>query len=119
MTAGLIGAAVTVAVPKVAGGHPVAAYRGAVPKSASPAWPGTRTAPVGGANTVPVPVILTTVSSPADYIPQPPGPKAPTSSAAILDELLKLLPPGTTSHYSFDGLEAQTYLNGASGTGMI
>jgi hypothetical protein len=60
------------------------------------------------------------VTSPASYIPQPAGPKAPTSSAAILDELLKLLPPGATSNYAYyDGLGAQTYLDGASGLGMI
>jgi hypothetical protein len=59
------------------------------------------------------------VRSSANYIPQPPGPKAPTSSAAILDELLKLLPPGATSNYAFYGLGAQTYLDGASGLGMI
>jgi hypothetical protein len=62
---------------------------------------------------------LTNASSPADYIPQPAGPKAPTSSAAVLDELLKLLPPGATSNYAFEGQGAQTYLNGASGLGMI
>ncbi len=116
--AGLVGAAVAV-VPTIAGGHPVAADRGAVAKSASPTRPGTQTAPVGGANTVPVPAILTAASSPASYIPQPPGPKAPTDSAAVLDELLKLLPPGATSNYAFYGLGAQTYLDGASGPGMI
>jgi hypothetical protein len=85
---------VAVAVPTIAGGHSVAADRGAVAKSASPARPGTQTAPAGGAKTVPAPVILTDARSSASYIPQPPGRKAPTSSAAILDELLKLLPPG-------------------------
>ena len=89
-------------------------------KTATPTRPGTQTAPAGGANTVPATAILTTVTSPADYIPQPAGPKAPTSSAAVLAELLKLLPPGTTSNYSFfGGLGAQTYLDGASGLGMI
>lgn len=118
VAAGLVGAAVAV-VPTIAGGHPVAADRGAVAKSATPAGSGLQTAPVGGASTVPVPAILTAASSPASYIPQPPGPKAPTDSAAILDELLKLLPPGTTSNYAFYGLGAQTYLDGASGPGMI
>jgi len=59
------------------------------------------------------------VTAPADYIPQPAGPKAPTSSAAILDELLKLLPPGATSDHAFFGFGAQTYSDGASGLGMI
>jgi len=128
VAAGLVSAAVAVAVPRVAGGHHVAAVRGAVAKSASPAspaspawpaWPGTRTAPVGDAYT-PETAILTAASSPANYIPQPPGPKAPTSSAAILDELLKLLPPGATSNYAFyEGPGAQTQLDGASGPGTI
>jgi hypothetical protein len=107
-----------VAVPVITGGHSATADRGTVAKSASPVHPETRTAPAGGANTVPVAAILTTVDSPAD-IPQPAGPKAPTTSAAILEELLKLLPPGGTSNYGFDGLGAQTYLDGASGLGMI
>jgi hypothetical protein len=115
--AGLVG--VAVAVPTIAGGHSAATDRGTVAKSASPARPDTQTAPTGGANTVPPAVILTTVRSSASYIPQPPGPKAPTSSAAILDELLKLLPPGATSNHAFYGLGAQTYLDGASGPGMI
>ena len=114
--AGLIGAGV--AVPVITGGHSAVADRGTAAKVASPAQPGTRTAPTGGANTVPAAAILTTVDSPAD-IPQPAGPKAPTTSAAVLDELLKLLPPGRTSNYAFDGLGAQTYLDGASGLGMI
>jgi hypothetical protein len=117
VAAGLVGAAV--AVPTIGGGHLVATDRGAVAKSASPARPDTRTAPAGGANAVPAAAILTTASSPASYIPQPPGPKAPTSSAAVLDELLKLLPPGATSNYAYYGLGAQTYLDGASGLGMI
>jgi hypothetical protein len=115
VAAGLAG--VAVAVPTIAGGHSVA-DRGVVAKSASPVRPDTRTAPAGGANTVPATVILTARSS-ASYIPQPPGPKAPTTSAAILDELLKLLPPGATSNDAFFGLGAQTYLDGASGLGMI
>jgi hypothetical protein len=116
VVAGLIGAGV--AVPVITGGHSAATDRGAVAKSASPTQSGTRTAPTGGANTVPAAAILTTVNSPAD-IPQSAGPKATTTSAAILAELLKLLPPGATSHYAFDGLSAQTYLDGASGLGMI
>jgi len=114
--AGLVGAGV--AVPVITGGHSAAANRGTVGESAGPARPGTRTAPAGGANTVPAPAILTTVNSPAD-IPQPAGPMAPTTSAAILEELLKLLPPGGTSNYAFEGAGAQAYLDGASGLGMI
>jgi hypothetical protein len=123
VAAGLVGAAVAVAVPTIGGGHPVATDRGGVAKSASrpasPARPATRTAPAGGPDAVPAAVILTNVTSPASYIPQPSGPKAPTSNAAILDELLRLLPPGATSNYAFYGLGAQTYLDGASGLGMI
>ena len=115
---GLVGGGV--AVPTITGGgHPAAADRGAVVKSASPTRPDTRTAPPGGANTVPAAAILTTVTSPANYIPQPAGPKAPTDSAAVLAELLRLLPPGATSNYAYYGLGAQTYLDGASGLGMI
>jgi hypothetical protein len=116
---GLVGAGV--AVPALAdGGHPVVADPGSVAKSASPARPGTQTAPAGGAHVVPATAILATVISPAAYIPQPAGPKAPTSSAAVLAELLKLLPPGATSNYAFfGGLGAQTYFDGASGLGMI
>jgi hypothetical protein len=115
---GLVGAGV--ALPRITGGgHPAVADRGAVAKSAGPARPGTQTAPAGGANAVPAAAILTTVTSPTDYIPQPAGPKAATSSAAILDELLTLLPPGATSDYAYDGLGAQVYLDGASGLGMI
>ena len=119
VAAGLAGAAVAVAVPTIAGRHPVAASRPTAPRSAGSARPGPRTAPGGGANAVPAAAILTTVNSPADYIPQPAGPKATTSSAAILDELLKLLPPGATSNYAYYGLGAQTYLDGPSGVGMI
>jgi hypothetical protein len=115
---GLVGAGV--AVPALAGGgHPAVADAGAVAKSASPGRPGTQTAPAGGSHVVPATAILTTVISPAAYIPQPTGPKAPTSSAAVLAELLKLLPPGATSNYSFFGLGAETDLDGASGLGMI
>jgi len=117
--AGIVGG-VAVAVPTIAGGHSVAAGRGAVARTASPARPGTQTAPAGGANTVPAPAILTDARSSASYIRQPPGAKAATSSAAILDELLKLLPAGATSNYAFyGGLGAQTYLDGANGLGMI
>ena len=119
VAAGLVGG-VAVAVPSIAGGHSVVADRGAVAKSASSARPGTQTAPTGDASTVPPPVVLTAARSSASYIPQPPGRKAPTSSAAVLDELLKLLPPGATSNYAyFGGVGAQTYLHGASGLGMI
>ena len=99
-----------VAVSTLTGGdHPAVADQagqGAVAKSASSTGPGTQTAPGGGAHTVPAAAILTTVTSPDSYISQPAGAKAPTSSAAVLAELLKLLPPGTTSHYAFDGLGA-------------
>jgi hypothetical protein len=116
---GLAGAGV--ALPTITGGgHPAMADRGAPAKSASPGRPDTRTAPVGGANAVPAAAILTTVTSPANYIPQPAGPKTATDSAAILDELLKLLPPGATSNYAYyGGLGAQVDLDGASGLGMI
>ncbi|MGH3157260.1 MAG: hypothetical protein ACRDNF_11880 [Streptosporangiaceae bacterium] len=117
VAAGLVG--VAVAVPSIAGSHSAAADRGAVAKSVSPARPDAQTAPTGGASAVPAAAILTTAKSPASYIQQPAGLKAPTTSAAILDELLKLLPPGATSNYAFYGLGAQTYLDGASGLGMI
>ena len=120
---GLVGAGVAgvgVAVPTITGGgHSAATDRGAVAKSASPVLRSPRTAPAGGAHTVPVAAILTNASSPTDYIPQPSGPKAPTSSAAVLDELLKLLPPGATSNYAFYDLGGQTDLHGPSGLGMI
>jgi hypothetical protein len=90
-----------------------------VTKSATPARPDTRTAPAGGARTSPAAAILANVTSPASYIPQPVGPKAPTTSAAVLAELLRLLPPGATSNYAFIGGGAQTYLDGPSGVGMI
>jgi hypothetical protein len=114
---GLVSVAVT--VPTMAGGHSVAADRGGATKSVSPARPKTQTAPTGGAKSVPVAAILTTARSATSYIPQPPGRKAPTTYAAILAELLKLLPPGATSHYASYGLGAQTYLKGAFGLGMI
>jgi len=118
VAAGLAGVAVV--LPTITGGHSAAADPGLAVKSAAPARPDRRTAPAGGASTVPAAVIVTTARSSASYIPQPPGAKAPTSSAAILDELLKLLPAGATSNYSFyGGLGAQVYLDGASGLGMI
>ena len=116
--AGLVG--VGVAVPSIVGGHSSAATdRGAVAKSANPVRTGTQTAPTGGANTVPATAVLTSTSS-TEYIPQPAGPKASTTSAAVLAELLKLLPPGATSHYSFfGGLGAEVDLDGASGLGSV
>jgi hypothetical protein len=119
VVAGLAGAAVAVALPTTASGHSAATDRATVTKSATPARPDTRTAPAGGAHTSPTEAILANVISPADYIPQPKGPKAPTTSAAVLAELLKLLPPGATSNYVFYGGGAQTYLDGPSGVGMI
>ncbi|HTU71988.1 MAG TPA: hypothetical protein VMG38_00580 [Trebonia sp.] len=119
VAAGVAGAAVAMTVPATGGRHPVATGQGTVTKSASPARTETRTAPAGGAHTSPVAAILTNVTAPAAYIPQPPGPKAPTTSAAILQELLKLLPPGATSNYAFYGGGAQAYLDGPSGVGMI
>jgi hypothetical protein len=116
---GVAGVAVAAAMPRIAGGHPVATDRGGVANSVSPGRRGTQTAPAGGAHAVPVAAVLTTANSPADYIPQPPGPKAATSSAAILDLLLKLLPAGATSNDAYFGLGAQTDLDGASGLGMI
>lgn len=128
VVAGLVGAGV--AIPTLTGGgHPAgtdqaatnrgATDRGPTAKSANPVRSGQQTAPAGGANTVPAAAILTKATSPTDYIPQPPGPKAPTSSAAVLAELLKLLPPGATSNDAFYDLGAQTDLDGASGLGMV
>jgi hypothetical protein len=117
--AGLVGGVAAELPPAIAAGHSALADRGPTANSASPARRGTQTAPTGGAKTVPAPAILTDATAPASYIPQPPGPKAPTTSAAILGELLKLLPPGATSNYAFYGLGAQTYLEGAKGLGMI
>jgi hypothetical protein len=114
VTAGLIGAGVT--IPMVTGGHP--AVTGQAAASGRPAQSRTRTAPTGDASTVPA-AILTAQRSSASYIPQPAGPKAPTTSEAVLDELLKLLPAGATSNYVFGGLSAQAYLHGANGLGMI
>jgi hypothetical protein len=68
--------------------------------------------------------VLLSYASPVSYIPQPPGPKAPTTAGAILEELLRLLPPGATSSYADynngpNDMGAQTYLAGPSGVGMI
>jgi hypothetical protein len=138
--ASLVG--VVVAMPAIAGSHSVSTGRGAVTKSAgsrpvstgqgtaakpaSPAsshTPGAQTSFTKGASAGLQAVLLST-ASPVNYIPQPPGPKAPTSAGAVLDELLKLLPPGATSNYALynegsEDLGAQTYLAGASGVGMI
>lgn len=132
---GLAGFAV--AVPTISGGHSVATGPGAVTKSGSPHRPATagshvrphgQTAPAGGED-MPPGVELLATTNPADYIPQPPGPKASTTPAAVLDELLKLLPPGATSNYALWNYKqtpqqafdrgAQTYFDGASGVGMI
>jgi hypothetical protein len=132
VTAGVVGAGIAVPTLTSSGGHPVATNRVSVTKSASPAKSATQTnpsakqttkttpaTPTSNTSAGPAAVVLTDVDSPIDYIPQPTGPKAPTTSAAILDELLKLLPPGATSNYALYGLGAQTYLDGASGLGMI
>jgi hypothetical protein len=122
--AGLI-AGVAVAGPAIIGSHPAATQAGAAARAARAssgrqAPPATRTAPRGSADAAGAQVILTTADSKTQHIPQPPGPKAPTTGAAILDELLKLLPPGATSNYAVYGAGgAQTYLNGANGLGMI
>jgi hypothetical protein len=118
LSVGLVGAGI--AVPTLSGGgHPAAAVGDAAAKSAASTRSGTQTAPVGGAKTVPATTILTSVTSSADYIPQPAGGKAPTASAAVLAELLKLLPPGKTSGYASFGLGAQVDYDGPSGLGMI
>jgi hypothetical protein len=91
---------------------PGAMSPGARVKAGSPAKPAAkpspRTSPSG---------------SPADYIPQPPGPKARTTAAAVLDELLRLLPAGATSDYAIyrdrNQTGAQVDLDGARGLGMI
>lgn len=118
VTAGLVG--IGAALPAITdGGHPAAADAGTGATTARSARPDTRTAPAGNAGTVPAPAILTDVTGPADHIPQPAGPKAPTTSAAILAELLTLLPPGATSHDTLEGLGVEVDLDGASGLGMI
>jgi hypothetical protein len=132
VAASLVG--VAVAVPAITGSRSgstsqsVSTARGTVTKSgrgpvkpASPVashTPGTQTSPANASNEGPGAVLLST-ANPVSYIPQPSGPKAPTSAAAVLDELLKLLPPGATSNYALFGDGAQTYLAGPSGVGMI
>ncbi|HEY1666775.1 MAG TPA: hypothetical protein VGG54_13890 [Trebonia sp.] len=122
--------AVAVLVPAIGPGHAGAAHLGAVANSTHPGRPVTKpaakpdpqTAPVGGGTPASAAVMLTS-ASPLVHIPQPPGPKAPTTAAAVLDELLKLLPPGITSNYALyqDQYQtgAQVYLDGAAGPGMI
>ena len=123
--------AVAVVVPTSGPGHAAATHLGAVAKSAHPLTkpvtkpvtkPGPQAAPAGGGTPASAAVMLTS-ATPLVYIPQPPGPKAPTTAAAVLDELLKLLPPGTTSNYALyqDQYQtgAQVYLDGAAGPGMI
>ncbi len=128
VAAGIV--AVTVVMPTTGTGHAAATHLGAVAKSAHPGHPVTKptpkpdppTATADGGTPASAAVMLTS-ASPLVYIPQPPGPKAPTTAAAVLDELLKLLPPGTTSNYALyqDRYQtgAQVYLNGAAGLGMI
>jgi hypothetical protein len=123
--------AVVVAVPASGPGPAAAAHPGAVAKSSHPLTkpvtkpvtkPGPQAAPAGGGTPASAAVMLTS-ATPLVHIPQPPGPKAPTTAAAVLDELLKLLPPGTTSNYALyqDQYQtgAQVYLDGAAGPGMI
>jgi hypothetical protein len=137
VAASLVG--VAVAVPTITGrrsaasSQSVSTARGTVPKSGRGAvkpashapshTPSTQASPASASNAGPGAVLLST-ASPVSYIPQPSGPKAPNSAAAVLDELLKLLPPGATSNYALynegpNDLGAQTYLAGASGVGMI
>ena len=126
--------AVAVVVPTIGSGHAAATHLGAVAKSAHPGHPVTKpaakpvtkpaakpdphTAPAGGGTPASAAVMLTS-ANPLVHIPQPPGPKAPTTAAAVLDELLKLLPPGATSNYALyqDQYQtgAQVYLDGAAG----
>ena len=125
---------VAVVVPATGPGHAAAAHLGAVAKSARPAHPVTKPvtkpvttpdpqAPPAGGGTPASAAVMLTSANPLVLIPQPPGPKAPTTAAAVLDELLKLLPPGTTSNYALyhDQYQtgAQVYLDGAAGLGMI
>jgi hypothetical protein len=128
VAAGIV--AVAVVVPTIGPGHAAATHLGAVAKSAHPGHPVTKpitkpvtqTAPTGGGTPASAAVMLTS-ANPLVHIPQPPGPKAPTTAAAVLDELLKLLPPGATSNYALyqDQYQtgAQVYLDGAAGLGMI
>jgi hypothetical protein len=132
VAAGIV--AVAVVVPAIGPGHPAATHLGAVAKPAHPGHPVTKpdpqTASAGGATPAPAgggtpasAAVMLTSANPLVHIPQPPGPKAPTTAAAVLDELLKLLPPGTTSNYALyqDQYQtgAQVYLDGAAGLGMI
>jgi hypothetical protein len=128
VAAGIV--AVAVVVPATGPGHAAATHPGAVAKSARPghpaakpaAKPGPQAAPAGGGTPASAAVMLAS-ASPLVHIPQPPGPRAPTTAAAVLDELLKLLPPGATSNYALytDQYQtgAQVYLDGAAGPGMI
>jgi hypothetical protein len=121
---------VAVVVPTIGPGHAAATHLGAVAKTVHPGHPVTKpttnpdsqTAPAGGGTPASAAVMLAS-ANPLVHIPQPPGPKAPTTAAAVLDELLKLLPPGSTSNYTLyqdhDQTGAQVYLDGAAGLGMI
>src|SRR5215469_1287065 len=117
--ASLVG--VAVAVPAIAGSQSAGTSRGA---SASPAPYHTPDGRISGSTNTGPEAVLLSAPSPVRYIPQPAGPKAPTTAGAILEELLRLLPPGATSNYSDfnngpNDMGAQTYLAGASGVGMI
>jgi hypothetical protein len=129
VAAGFVG--VAVAVPAIAGSHSASTARGAgtmpdrgAVKPAGPARSHTPSAQASPTSASGPEAVLLAKASPFNYIPQPSGRKAPTSAAAILDELLKLLPPGATSNYALfnDGpnyLGAQAELAGKSGVGMI
>jgi len=129
VAAGIV--AVAVVMPTTGPGHAAATHLGAVAKSAHPARPSAKpvakpdpqTPSAGGGGTPASAAVMLTSATPLVYIPQQPGPKAPTTAAAVLDELLRLLPPGTTSNYALyqDQYQtgAQVYLNGAAGLGMI
>jgi hypothetical protein len=121
--------AVAVVVPAIGPGHDATTHPGTVAKSAHPGHPGhpvtkpdPQTAPTGGGTPASAVAMLTS-ANPLVHIPQPPGPTAPTTAAAVLDELLRLLPPGATSNYAlYQGqyqTGAQVYLDGAAGLGMI
>jgi hypothetical protein len=123
--------AVAVVVPATGPGHAAATHLGTVAESAHPGHPVTKpatkpdppTASAAGGGTPASAAVMLTSANPLVYIPQPPGSKAPTTAAAVLDELLKLLPPGTTSNYAlYQGqyqTGAQVYLDGPAGLGMI
>lgn len=127
VAAGIVAAAVV--VPATGPGPAAATHLGAAAKSAHPGRPVTKPVTKPDPRTVPAssgaPGSAGTLTSvnPVVHIPQPPGPKAPTTAAAVLDELLKLLPPGTTSNYALyhdqNQTGAQVYLDGAKGLGMI